>query len=147
MLYLSSNQLTGEIPAELGSLTNVEVLALHNNRLTGEIPAELGNLTNLERLFLTGNQLTGEIPAELGNLTNLERLFLSGNQLVGCIPSGLRNIPQNDFAQLGLPFCAMPGAPTVSRVSPTSSSLTLDDRRQPDLHGPRHRPRQQHHLL
>ena len=149
-LYLSTNQLTGEIPAELGSLTNLRSLSLHTNQLTGEIPAELGSLTNLEQLWLqynqltgeipaelgdlsnlkvlglTNNQLTGEIPAKLGNLTNLRELWLFNNQLVGCIPSGLRNIPQNDFAQLGLPFCAMPGAPTVSRVSPTSSSLTLE---------------------
>ena len=125
-LSLTRNQLTGLIPLELGRLTNLVLLALGGNQLTGPVPHELGGLANLEELYLWGNQLTGEIPAELGNLTNLERLFLSGNQLVGCIPSGLRNIPQNDFAQLGLPFCAMPGAPTVSRVSPTSSSLTLE---------------------
>ena len=41
--------------------------------MTGEIPAELGSLTNLEQLYLHDNQLSGEIPAELGNLTNLER--------------------------------------------------------------------------
>ena len=39
--------------------------------MTGEIPAELGDLTNLEGLDLASNQLTGEIPAELGSLTNL----------------------------------------------------------------------------
>ena len=39
--------------------------------MTGEIPAELGDLTNLTELHLSGNQLTGEIPAELGSLTNL----------------------------------------------------------------------------
>ena len=48
-LDLSFNQLTGEIPAELGSLTQ---LYLNNNQLTGEIPAELGNLTNLNWLYL-----------------------------------------------------------------------------------------------
>ena len=37
--------------------------------MTGEIPAELGNLSNLEWLRLDDNQLTGEIPAELGNLS------------------------------------------------------------------------------
>ena len=59
-------------------------LGLQANNLTGEIPAELGNLTNLERLGLEGNQLRGEIPAELGNLTNLEVAdFLAINQLSG----------------------------------------------------------------
>ena len=92
-LYLYSNQLTGEIPAELGSLTNLEVLDLPYNQLTGEIPAELGDLTNLERLWLSNNQLTGEIPAELGSLTNLTDLYLSNNQLTGEIPAELGSLP------------------------------------------------------
>ena len=55
---------------------------------------------------LRGNRLTGEIPPELGNLDNLDVLYLSGNQLTGCIPEGLRDVPTNDFAELGLGFCA-----------------------------------------
>ena len=89
-LYL--NQLTGEIPAELGSLTNLEWLQLAYNQLTGEIPAELGNLANLQTLFLGRNQLTGEIPAELGDLTNLKGLWLHSNQLTGEIPAELGNL-------------------------------------------------------
>ena len=104
-LRLSYNQLTGEIPAELGSLSRLRFLVLYGNQLTGEIPAELGSLTNLESLWLYDNQLTGEIPAELVRLPNLEWLYLQGNQLVGCIPDGLRNIKFNDLTQLGLQFC------------------------------------------
>ena len=37
-----------------------------------EIPAELGSLSNLTKLSLLGNGLSGEIPAELGSLSNLE---------------------------------------------------------------------------
>ena len=91
-LNLYSNQLTGEIPAELGSLTNLELLHLPNNQLTGEIPAELGNLTNLTHLLLDRNQLTGEIPAELGSLTNLKWLYLDRNQLTGEIPAELGSL-------------------------------------------------------
>ena len=94
-LHLDLNQLTGEIPAELGSLTNLTQLSLEGNQLTGEIPAELGSLTNLTQLSLEGNQLTGEIPAELGGLTNLKGLSLEGNQLTGEIPAelgGLTNL-------------------------------------------------------
>ena len=108
-LHLDLNQLTGEIPAELGSLTNLTQLSLEGNQLTGEIPAELGGLTNLKGLSLEGNQLTGEIPAELGGLTNLKGLsgvelggltnlrwlVLERNQLTGAIPAelgGLTNL-------------------------------------------------------
>ena len=104
-LHLWGNQLTGEIPAELGSLSNLQELWLSGNQLTGEIPPELGSLANLEWLRLDNNQLTGTIPAELGRLTNLTVLRLTGNQLTGCVPASLRDIANNDFAQLGLPFC------------------------------------------
>ena len=35
-----------------GSLANLRGLGLNDNQLTGEIPAELGSLTNLEWLWL-----------------------------------------------------------------------------------------------
>ena len=149
-LYLYDNQLTGEIPAELGGLTNVAQLSLHSNQLTGEIPAELGGLANLTQLFLFNNQLTGEIPAELGSLTYLLHLdlsdnlltgeipaelgslaglgvlFLGGNGFTGCIPNGLRGVGINDLSQLGLPFCDMPGAPTIAtQIVPGDASLTV----------------------
>ena len=104
-LSLRDNQLTGEIPANLGSLTELELVSLNQNQLTGEIPSELGSLVNLRSLSLGDNQLTGEIPAELGRLTNLTMLYLSGNQLTGCVPASLRDVADNDFAQLGLAFC------------------------------------------
>ena len=62
---IGRNNLTGEIPRELGRLRNLERLGLSNNNLAGEIPRELGRLRNLERLYLSNNNLTGEIPREL----------------------------------------------------------------------------------
>ena len=88
-LGLSYNQLTGEIPPELGGLSNLEVLGLHSNQLTGEIPPELGRLSNLTYLGLHDNRLTGEIPPELGGLSNLTWLVLNDNQLTGEIPPEL----------------------------------------------------------
>ena len=85
-LVLWDNQLTGEIPPELGRLSNLTVLGLSGNQLTGPIPPELGRLSNLIGLNLSDNQLTGEIPLELGRLSNLTGLFLHGNQLTGEIP-------------------------------------------------------------
>ena len=38
---------------------------MSNNNLTGEIPPQLGNLMNMEELYLEGNNLIGEIPAVL----------------------------------------------------------------------------------
>ena len=57
----------------------VIALVLYDNELSGEIPAELGSLSNLIRLWLDHNNLSGEIPPELGSLSNLIRLSLSPN--------------------------------------------------------------------
>ena len=91
-LDLNNNGLTGEIPPEIGNLTNLSDLRLYGNQLTGAIPPEIGNLTNLTRLDLENNQLTGEIPPEIGNLTNLNQLYLYNNQLTGSIPSEIGNL-------------------------------------------------------
>ena len=95
-LDLSDNQLTGEIPPEIGNLPNLTGLYLYYNQLTGEIPSWIGNLTNLTYLNLWGNQLTGEIPPEIGNLTNLNGLYLYSNQLTGEIPQEVCDIIDNN---------------------------------------------------
>ena len=110
-LYLGGNQLTGEIPPELGGLSNLTLLYLTSNRLTGGIPPELGGLSYLTWLDLDSNRLTGEIPPELGGLSNLTHLYLSSNQLTGCIPEGLRDITENDLVSLNLPDCGAAPAP------------------------------------
>ncbi len=92
VLHLAGNELTGEIPSELGQLPSLESLVLYYNQLTGDIPAELGRLSNLLSLRLDGNRLTGEIPAELGRLSNLLELNLRSNQLVGEIPPELSDL-------------------------------------------------------
>ena len=88
-LILGGNNLTGPIPPELGGLSNLVNLLLDENNLTGPIPPELGGLSNLQYLLLDENNLTGPIPPELGGLSNLVTLFLSGNNLTGPIPPEL----------------------------------------------------------
>ncbi len=105
-LRLSNNDLNGNIPAELSQLNNLKHLLLARNDLSGEIPAELGQLTNLEFMDLSYNELGGEIPSELGKLSNLKALYLDWSGVDGCVPDALRGVEENDFDELGLPFCA-----------------------------------------
>ena len=91
-LNLGDNRLSGTIPSELGSLTNLLGLYLHENELSGTIPPELGNLTGLTTLSLSENELSGTIPSELGSLTNLLGLYLHENELSGTIPPELDNL-------------------------------------------------------
>ena len=90
-LNLGANQLTGAIPSQLGSLSNLTQLWLYQNQLTGAIPSQLGSLSSLTWLNLSTNQLTG-IPSQLGSLSSLEHLDLSNNQLSGSIPSELGSL-------------------------------------------------------
>ena len=96
-LWLSGTQLTGEIPPELGGLSNLSVLWLGASQLTGEIPPELGGLN----LLLGSNGLTGEIPPELGRLSNLTVLWLGSNGLTGEIPPELGRLSNLTALRLG----------------------------------------------
>jgi Leucine-rich repeat (LRR) protein len=72
-LTLSSNNLRGPIPPEIGSLTALETLALCNTQLSGSMPPAIGNLTALVNLYCYNNPLSGSIPPSIGNLKNLVR--------------------------------------------------------------------------
>ena len=91
-LVLWGNDLKGEIPEALGDLSELVCLSLWGNELTGSIPEKLGDLTNLTQLDLLRNDLDGSIPAVLGDLTNLRRLHLAENDFSGNIPSSLGNL-------------------------------------------------------
>ena len=54
-----------ELWDECYSITNTTSLLRINEGLTGEIPSEIGQLTNLVTLKLQYNELTGSIPTEL----------------------------------------------------------------------------------
>ena len=114
----------------LDESSNVVGLELNNNNLSGDIPHELGDLSSLERLSLFGNRLSGDIPAELGSLSNLEYLFLGGNRVGGCLPDGLSYVPRIDISALGVPFCGSGSdapAPSLALLafSPSPTEMNL----------------------
>ena len=92
VLDLNNNYLKGEIPKEIGNLTNLQKLYLSYNKLEGEIPKEIGKLTNLQWLYLDSNKLEGVLPKEIGKLTNLQRLYLNNNKLEGEIPKEIQEL-------------------------------------------------------
>ncbi len=90
-LNFYNNNLYGDVPPEIGNLIYLTELDLSFNNLTG-IPYEIGNLLNLTHLILWRNEIVGSIPATLGNCTNLRALLLDENQLTGNIPTELSNL-------------------------------------------------------
>ncbi|XP_043817493.1 receptor like protein 21 isoform X2 [Manihot esculenta] len=85
-LDLSDNNLTGEIPYELGALSHIHALNLSHNQLTGSIPTSFSNLSEIESLDLSYNILSGQIPVELIDLNFLEAFSVAHNNLSGRIP-------------------------------------------------------------
>ena len=61
-----------------------------SNDLSGAIPTQLGSLTALTDLYLGGNWLTGSVPTQIGAITTLTTLSICNNQLTGDLPSALR---------------------------------------------------------
>ncbi|KAG2243854.1 hypothetical protein Bca52824_094296 [Brassica carinata] len=88
-LDLSYNNLTGSIQEAIGNLTKLEYLNLMVNQLTGVIPAAIAKLPGLKELKLYTNKLTGDIPGDFGLYSNLERFEVSENQLTGNLPENL----------------------------------------------------------
>lgn len=89
-IYLPNNNLSGTLPSELGLFANrLHVLRLEENHIYGNIPPELGNLTQLTNLILDNNELTGRIPGTLGNISTLTDLTLFNNELSGCYDANL----------------------------------------------------------
>ncbi|MBT6999253.1 MAG: M6 family metalloprotease domain-containing protein, partial [Prolixibacteraceae bacterium] len=99
-LNLSNNKLSGNIPSEVAEWENLSSLDLSNNMLIGMIPRGFGDLTKFEVLELASNKLTGRIPREISRLLNLNYLNLSENELSGSIPKEIGNL--SDLTHLNL---------------------------------------------
>ena len=89
VLDISANYLSGDLPGSFVNLGNLTTLYLESNYISGEIPQSLDELSNLTRINLEHNQLSGGIPASIGSLTQLKSFFISGNQLTGPLPTNL----------------------------------------------------------
>ncbi|KAJ6994910.1 receptor-like protein 15 isoform X3 [Populus alba x Populus x berolinensis] len=83
----SCNNLTGEIPLEIGNLNMIKALNLSHNSLTGPIPPTFSNLKEIESLDLSYNKLDGEIPPRLIELFSLEVFSVANNNLSGKTPT------------------------------------------------------------
>lgn len=91
-LRMYGNQLSGSLPASLGSLTNLQEINLQQNNVSGTIPASFSALTSLYLLDLQNNQLNGSIPVSLSALSSLQSLYLNNNQLSGSVPASLSKL-------------------------------------------------------
>lgn len=101
LLNLAQNRLTGNLPAELGNLTNLQELKLQENNFIGEIPREIAQLQKLQKLNISHSSLNGSIPSGITSLLNLTNLDLRENKLSGSIPAAVGNLWRLLELQLG----------------------------------------------
>lgn len=84
ILSLSNNEISGELPELIGSVTNLQVLNLSDNALKGSVPSNLTLLPNLTTVSLSSNYISGPLPS--GSFDKLRVLDLSSNLINGSIP-------------------------------------------------------------
>ena len=141
-LDLSSNEITGTIPANLFSAysgSEKPIFHFNNNRLSGPIPATL--LANMQAglseidISFEGNALSGAIPSTLftgsPNVLNLVgmRVSFNQNQLSGSIPSSLLSATFPNLQYVYLQFNgnkldgSIPTALTSSMIADQFSTL------------------------
>jgi hypothetical protein len=105
-VQLQYGALTGNIPTEIGLLSNLEALDIQGNvfndpfpdslfelplirlnfawnAFNGTLPSAVGKLSSILGLFLYNTPITGPLPPELGNATTLVNFRMSGNNLAG----------------------------------------------------------------
>ncbi len=117
-IYLPENNLTGKLPQEIFSLSELESLNLSGNKLHGRIDSLFAGMDAdevsgvLSSVNLSGNALSGEIVSFASAVPALRSLDLSGNQLTGAegtLPEELEDVDlSNQFVayvdeQTGIP--------------------------------------------
>ncbi|KAI2510148.1 Leucine Rich Repeat [Fragilaria crotonensis] len=93
-ISVSSNKLSGTLPAYIGNMASLSYLYLNSNFIVGTIP----NLSRpLQEVWLQNNLLSGTIPSSI-EVSVLQDLFLDGNKLTGSVPQALCEVDLNaDF--------------------------------------------------
>ncbi|GJY79969.1 kinase-like domain-containing protein [Tanacetum coccineum] len=85
-LYLSYNNLSGNITSSLGECVSLTTLNLRGNQFQGIIPSLIHSLRGLEVLDMSQNNLSGKIPQFFDKRFSLELLNLSFNDFEGEVP-------------------------------------------------------------
>ena len=77
-IELISQSLSGTLPSDLGTLTQLETLSLQENSFSGPMPS-FANHTSLRYLYLDNNNFSSIPSGFFQGLTNLQVLYLSEN--------------------------------------------------------------------
>ena len=68
-LSLYTNNLTGELPKNLGSWSDFNFIDVSTNALTGAIPPDMCKRGTMQKLLMLENKFSGAIPASYASCT------------------------------------------------------------------------------
>jgi hypothetical protein len=95
VIELPANNLGGDLPDEVYSLTKLTKLIMDDNKnISGSISTLIGNLQDLIFFDLDHNNMDGSLPEELFTLTKLEALDLNSNQFTGALSPSIGNLSE-----------------------------------------------------
>jgi hypothetical protein len=98
-LNLADNNLRGELPAEIGNLSQLRYINIKQNRLTGEIPASIGNWRQIEWLLLSG-RYARDPNTNPDNSQHAGKSDESGNNFSGVFPDVWANFQQLQYVEI-----------------------------------------------
>ncbi|KAJ6753317.1 LRR RECEPTOR-LIKE SERINE/THREONINE-PROTEIN KINASE-RELATED [Salix purpurea] len=81
-----NKNLNGELPQEIGSCANLVVLGLAETSISGSLPSSIGKLKRIQTIAIYTALLSGAIPEEIGDCSELQNLYLYQNSISGPIP-------------------------------------------------------------
>ncbi|XP_051124221.1 receptor kinase-like protein Xa21 [Andrographis paniculata] len=100
-LTINGCRIKGELPKEIGNLSNLIQLELKDNDLHGSVPETFRGMSSLQGLFLGGNNIEGPFPQSVCDLHALSELNLSHNEFSGAIPGCIGNVTSLQRIDLG----------------------------------------------
>ncbi|XP_042942700.1 receptor kinase-like protein Xa21 [Carya illinoinensis] len=124
-LLLDNNQFVGPIATTPRKLDKLEALYLQNNKLEGSIPPDLCNLESLVELNLASNEFTGGIPECMRTLKSLRNLYLAFNQLTSMVPLSLWNLTY--ILEVNLSSNLLDGSLPIKMGNMKPSNILLDE--------------------
>ena len=97
---VSGNNIGGSIPESIGNLLKLKDFSAEYNKLEGTIPESIERLTNLLAFRITKNSIEGSIPGSIGQLTQLVLFMAAHNKLSGTIPEGVKDLKELKIFQI-----------------------------------------------
>lgn len=123
LIDLNSNSISGSIPNSLGNLLSLQTLEIGNNSLSGPLPHSIGRLSSLLSIYLPDNLISGPLPDSLGRLSSLELLDISNNEINGTLPQSVGQLTK--LMNLNIGNNLLTGVVTEDHFANLTSLATL----------------------